>query len=319
MRFLRAHAYWYHMIVYGVLSTLIISGVAFLSLYRVHLWNTYQVEPALPMQLFDDEQLFRGTDFGARGILIYDAARDKEIFTYQEDTLFGIASISKIMTALVALENHPDDFPVPITAESLQEIGDHGLVEGTIWRLRDIIEFMLITSSNDAAAAIAEAFMSHEDSAKGRAYFVERMNTYAQNQGWESLVFTNPTGLDEFGVRSTMGTARDVFAMMRFAYERYPDIMRATTLPRTIMTPLSGDSVRAENTNQIINRIPAYVFSKTGFTQDAGGSLVFIFERAPQAPVYVVILGSTFTGRFTDAEYIAYTLFEYIYNFENIS
>ncbi|MBP6925566.1 MAG: D-alanyl-D-alanine carboxypeptidase [Candidatus Pacebacteria bacterium] len=234
----------------------------------------------------------------AEAVYVVDMKNDEVLFGRQETTLYPLASLAKMVTSLVALDNFPVD-TVTITAESLAQSGDKGLVLGETWDVAELMKFMLMTSSNDAAHALAVSL--GEDTRN----FIFLMNRYVQNRGLDDMYFLSPTGLDDdvYGVTG-YGTARSIYEVMKISYQEYPDIFRVTAAPQGYFTSQSGTVHRGVNTNTVIGTIPGVVFSKTGYTNDAGGSLAFIFEAGPHHPIGVVILGSTFYGRFDDAQKI---------------
>lgn len=288
----------------------------------VVVYVTHINPPHIPSAHIEDEEasyryLFEEIDLTARSVLVYDHSQDRIVFENNSTEIVGIASITKIMTALVALAEGDMNMPIVITRDALDMPGDHGLLMGDVWNLDDLIAFMMITSSNDAAYAIAAGMYPDLDPMASRLRFIEAMNNSARDRGLDDILFYNESGLDDEGNIQTFGSAENV---MRLAYEAistYPEIFEITTQRQEIFYSRGGFEHIAENTNRAIDRIPSYVFSKTGYTDGSGGSLVYIFERSPGDLVSVIILNSTFFGRFRDAEIIAHHVFHRLYNFDN--
>ena len=237
-------------------------------------------------------------DLQAEAVYVVDMKNDEVLLGRQETMLYPLASLAKMVTSLVALDNFPVQ-TVTITAESIAQSGDKGLVLDEVWDVSELMKFMLMTSSNDAAHALAVSL--GEDTRN----FIFLMNRYVQQRGLDDMYFLSPTGLDDdvYGVTG-YGTARSIYEVMKISYQEYSDIFRPTAALEGYFTSQDGRVHRGINTNTVIGTIPGLVFSKTGYTNDAGGSLAFIFEAGPHHPIGVVILGSTFYGRFDDAQKI---------------
>lgn len=239
------------------------------------------------------------TELEAQGVLVVDMNKNKILMSENTTIPYPLASLSKIVVALVALEELQDD-TVVITRESIVQSGDKGLRVGEKWSVPELVQFMLITSSNDAAYAIASS-VAHEDEPVTQN-FTRMMNAYVRDLGMTDTYFLGPTGLDDdfYGVTG-YGTARDMYMLMRVAVEKFPDIFLSSSQVHDWFTSEDNVTHQAENTNTVADVIPSLMFSKTGYTDDAGGNLVFMFEHGPHYPIGVVILGSTFNGRFDDA------------------
>ena len=97
--------------------------------------------------------------------------------------------------------------------------------------------------------------------------------------------------------------------MALYALKAYPEIFNATVIPEINLTSESGFSHNFKNTNTIIEKIPNLLFSKTGFTDVAGGSLAIIFRDKKGDEIAVALLGSTFEERFSDMEKIVDVLY----------
>jgi D-alanyl-D-alanine carboxypeptidase len=191
----------------------------------------------------------------------------------------AIASITKLMTVLVALERVPLDAVVRVPPEAAG-IGEStlSLQAGEQITVRDLAIGALVQSANDAATALA-AYAGGGSVDR----FVELMNAKAAALGLRSTHFANPHGLDEPGHHSS---ARDTAALLRAAL-RVPFIRRwAGANTATI----AGGRV-ARTTDTLLGRFPGLVAAKTGHTGDAGWSQVALARRAGVG-VVVSVLGS---------------------------
>jgi D-alanyl-D-alanine carboxypeptidase len=124
--------------------------------------------------------------------------------------------------------------------------------------------------------------------------------------------FTNETGLDEKDASGGYGTARDMAYLIAWALHNDPHLFEATTEESASFTSLSDKTHIAKNTDEIVNKIPSLIASKTGYTELAGGNLAIAFDAGLQRPIVVVVLGSSIEGRFKDVETLVQASFEYL-------
>lgn len=243
----------------------------------------------------------------AESAVVWDVKNHRLLYEQAADKERPLASLTKVMTALVAaqLAEETGTDKTVISRQHLDALGSSGLVAGQSWNIYDLIAFMLMESSNDAARAVAAA--SSDDQADGYAKeFVERMNDTARSLGLESTYFFNPSGLDlnETLISGGYGTARDMAELFSYILETKQGILEPTTHVSEAFQSLEGYSYSAQNTNTWLNQFPETLGSKTGYTVLAGGNLVMAFEL--ERPIVIVVMGSTQSGRFHDMK----TLYE---------
>jgi len=248
--------------------------------------------------------MFEKLPLEAQSVLVWDARDERPIFGRDARKVVPLASISKLMTALVAHESIPEDTIITISATALATEGNNGITLGERWTRDALIEYTLVTSSNDGATALAEA-------SGGVAHFVDLMNARAEALTLVDTSFVNSTGLDENGGATVnRGSAYDVAHLFTSAQETLPDILDATRFTKNAIASL--DRVHTmSNTNEIADRIPWAIGGKTGFTDAAGGNLVVSFDVSIGHPIVVVVLGSSREGRFTDMEKLIDATHEY--------
>src|SRR3990172_6932187 len=128
----------------------------------------------------------------AKTAFVYDLANQKMLFGLHEDKPMSIASITKIMTALVALEVFSPEEVIMISRDSLDLEGDNGLLWGEKWPVSELVKFMLLVSSNDATAALAET----ADEEFGPGGFLKKMNEKAEELGLKKMHFNTVSGID---------------------------------------------------------------------------------------------------------------------------
>ncbi len=237
---------------------------------------------------------FAGVAPLARAVFVYDVARGKVLYGRNEEVQWPLASLTKLMTALLASEVGPAE--ITIARADLAPEGDAGLVVGERWRRDDLVDVALVASSNDAAAALARSL-------PGDA--TELMNSRARDLGLAQTYFVNGTGLDRGATAAGgYGSARDVTLLFTHILETKPDLLDRTRLPEIALRSNLKEH-RFKNTNTELAAFPGLIGSKTGFTDLAGGNLALAFDAGLGHPVVVVVLGSTAEGRFADAALLA--------------
>ena len=212
-----------------------------------------------------------------------------------------IASLTKIMTALLTLERTSLDDVVTITPEAVFGRDDFGassslgLRAGEKLTVRDLLYALMLQSSNDAAVALAIEVAGSE------AAFVRLMNRRAATLGMDGTVFFSPNGLDDRG----RSTALDLTRLVRVAYDTPGFAPIVATKFRTIPAPPGGKPRKIQNRNALLWLYPDAMGVKTGSTAGAGYCVVAVAERGGRRLISVV-LGSG-NEPFSEAA----TLFDY--------
>lgn len=207
------------------------------------------------------------------------------LYARDDDTPKPIASLTKLMTAMVILDAKlPLDEHIEITK------ADRDLLRLTGSRLRygarltrgELLTLALMSSENRAAAALARTFPG------GTERFVRIMNKKAELLGMYDSAFTDPAGLDAGNVASARNLARMVFAAMR-----YPQIREDTTRKQLSVNPYAKRGpLRYVNTNRLLrNKRWDIQVSKTGYINEAGRCLVMHTEFEG-TPTVMVLLNS---------------------------
>lgn len=231
----------------------------------------------------------------AKTYLVYDVLDKKVLLSKNEADVVPLASITKLMTAVTAKEVEKDDRLIKVIPEAIDAGYDIGLKKGQLWKVDELIKYMLVFSSNDAANLLAVSLTD-------RQTFISTMNAIAKREGMTTLTFTNPNGLDSLNEFGGKGSALDVARLMAYAYKSIPTLIDATTKPRATVITNTGPISGVPNTNQMVDTFIGIEGSKTGFTDEAGGNLVMIFDISIGHPIVIVVTGSTRTARFTDVE-----------------
>jgi D-alanyl-D-alanine endopeptidase (penicillin-binding protein 7) len=208
-----------------------------------------------------------------------------EVYAKQVDEPLPIASITKLMTAMVILDGSlPLTEPISITKDDrdLIQLTGSRLKYGATLTREQLIRLALMSSENRAASALARTWPG------GKANFVKAMNRKAKSLGMDSSRFMDPAGLDAGNIAS----AKDVVKMVRAALE-YPLIREATTTRSISVYPYKGrGELRFRNTNRLLkNKTWEIKLSKTGYLNESGRCLVMQAEIANQ-PLVIVLLNS---------------------------
>lgn len=212
------------------------------------------------------------------------------LFEKHASEIVPIASITKLMTAMVVLDSKlPMDETITITKQDYDRLRQTGsrLRAGATLTRSDMLTLTLMSSENRAAFALSRVFPG------GRTEFIRRMNLKAGLLGLHDTKFGDPTGLDPLNV----STAIDLARMVRAA-QRYPQIRKATTRTSATVRPYRGKkSLRYVNTNRLVRSdVWEIGLSKTGYVNEAGRCLVMMVDVKDE-PIVVVLLNSY--GRFT--------------------
>lgn len=219
----------------------------------------------------------------SKAVLVVNQRTGKTLFQKQADRVLPIASLTKLMTAMVALDSRR-----PLGNKMRVTAADRDLLKKTHSRLtlgsslsrRDMLHIALMSSENRAAAALSRNYPG------GRKAFVAKMNRKARSIGMKHARFYDPTGLTPRNVAS----ANDLLKMVNHAY-RYQTIRRFSTDRQHVVYPGRGQLVYRSSNGLINNRNWNIQLQKTGYTNEAGHCLVMRTLIKGQ-PVVIILLGS---------------------------
>ena len=221
---------------------------------------------------------------GAKAAVLADLDSGQVLFAVKPDLRRPIASLTKIMTALLVLEGGRVRETVTVSGNAAPPsnqvgISNLGLVAGERISIEELLYALLLQSANDAAVALAE----HQEGSVGG--FVKAMNRRAKELGAADTRFASPNGLDDDGY----STARDLAAIMGAAMGE-PWFRRISrTKFHTVPGPPGGKARRIQNRNVLLWLYPGTLAGKTGFTSRAGYCLVAVAERDGRTLVAVVL------------------------------
>ena len=235
----------------------------------------------------------------AKSFFVYDVYQDKVLFSYDEHRELPLASVTKLMSGFIVLNLLPATTIVDINQKDIAAEGDSGLVVGEKWQLKNLLDFSLISSSNDGIEALSRTLNSQLGTTT--LDIVKLMNQKARDLGLDDTLFINTTGLDiNTHTSGAYSSSHDISILLARILKENPTLVSATKNTSESFLSLNNIKHTALNTNTIIGNIPNLIASKTGFTDLAGGNLAIAFDAGFNHPVIVVVLGSTVEDRFTD-------------------
>ncbi|HTN25513.1 MAG TPA: D-alanyl-D-alanine carboxypeptidase family protein [Solirubrobacteraceae bacterium] len=228
---------------------------------------------------------------GAKAAIVMEATTGDVLYERNADQHRSIASTTKLMTVLVALQRDDlDDIFSAVDYHAGTAESQIGLVAGERMSVRDLLRAALLPSANDAAATLAVGTMGSTSA------FVREMNNRARQLGLTNTHYGNPVGLDD---PDNYSSARDL-AKLAVRLRRFEFFRRTVDLPRATLR--SGAHVRTVvNRNTLVRRVGAVNGVKTGHTGSAGNVLVGSASRGGVTVVSVVLGEPSEHARDTDS------------------
>lgn len=227
----------------------------------------------------------------AQAAIILDPVTGETLWERNSHDLRSIASITKVMTVMLFLEQDPDlSRDVVISREDVRRASTTYLRRGERVTLQDLVHLALVASDNAAARALARV------SPWGSKRFIARMNAKAAELGLEQTRFTGPSGLDEGNVSSAYDVSRLILAASESP--AVAEIMRK----RTYQVRTSRRVREIRSTNRLLGTRVDVMAGKTGYIDKAGYCLATLVQLEDGRAVSVVVLGArSSSGRFSEA------------------
>ena len=238
----------------------------------------------------------RAVEVSAPSAILMEKETGTVLFAKDEHTAREPASVTKVMTLLLAMEAIDSgqlsyDTMITASAHACSMGGSQiWLKENEQMTVEDMLKAVCVVSANDCAVALAETIAGSEDA------FVERMNQRAAELGMKDTAFKNATGLPAAG---HVTSAYDIALMSRELILNHPDIRQYTTI---WMDTLRGGESQLVNTNRLVRFYEGATGLKTGSTDSALYCLSATAERDGMELIAVVMKGATSAQRFEDAQ-----------------
>jgi len=220
-------------------------------------------------------------DINAAGVISVESdlsGENKIIFEKNSETKLPIASLTKLMTAVIVLDNY--DLSENITIDELADSQDpmkQDVKLGDNMPIENLLNVMLIGSSNKSAYALSEVM--------GEQKFVGLMNKKAKEIGLANTIFYDPTGLSA----QNISTAGDLVKLAEYILKNYSKIADISRI-KELNIPKLG---KIASTNELLGEVPKIVCGKTGFTTPAKGCLLLVIENQKNNDYIInVILGT---------------------------
>lgn len=254
------------------------------------------------------------TQIYAKAAVLMDATSGRVLYEKNGQEILPMASTTKIMTCIVALENADLEEVVDVSAyaASMPKVKMY-VKKGENYRLGDLLYSLMLESHNDVAVAIAEhigkrflskelqeksvADYTREESMLAVAAFADLMNEKAASLGCENTWFITPNGLDatetfrDNTTRQHSTTAEELACIMSYCVLHSPkkdEFLKITQTPSYTVMSLEGRNSFCTNHNALLNMMEGAISGKTGFTNLAGYCYVGAVER--NGNIYVVAL-----------------------------
>lgn len=212
--------------------------------------------------------------------LVEDLDTGTDLFDLKSDARWPIASVTKLMTAIIALENIGRDKYVPISEKAFNTEGESGKFKiGEVYKTGDLLKASLVVSSNDAAQAMADFY--------GENNFISAMLEKAGALGMSQTNFSEVTGLSFLN----QSTARDLEKLVKYILKTHPDIFDITRQKEVAITEVnSGSAKTLTNINAFAGRLD-FLGGKTGFIDAAGKNQISLFQYQGHR-ILIIVFGA---------------------------
>lgn len=221
--------------------------------------------------------------------LLYDFASSQAIFSKNSEKKLLVASLTKLMTALVAKENlSSEKQKFFVSEEDLSVANSYSdLKPNDAFSFDQALHFLLIRSDNALAKVLSRSIFLD-----GEKFFVYKMNEKAQKLGMKETIF-----YDSVGLANNFSTVLDLRKLVQELLSSHQEIFLISKIPSIKIISENERVFDLRNTNTVLGKIPGVLGSKTGYTPEAGGSLLIVFKDG-QKNILAVVLGSQ--DRFAD-------------------
>lgn len=216
-------------------------------------------------------------DIQAKAAGVFDLSGYKFLYQKNINEKLPIASLTKIMTAIIALENLKLDDIVTISKEAIMTEGENGhLILGEKLTILNLLYIMLMESSNDSAVALKSTLSD----------FVDLMNQKARELRLENTYFSDSTGINQLNY----STVSDLVRLTSYSFSNPLIWTILDTKEKEIYSQERNFKHDLINTNKLLGDIPEIIGGKTGFTDEAGGCMLIAIKIPNKSEQYLIII-----------------------------
>jgi len=229
--------------------------------------------------------------FSAKSVYVLDITSNTVLYQKNSTEPHFPASLTKVMTAIVALDYYQPDQILTVKSADLSIGNTMNLKQGDSLTATDLIYGLLVASGNDTALALAENFPG------GYSQFVVAMNKKAQDLSLKQTNFNNVSGVEDV---NHLSSAQDLTNLTLLALKN-ATFRQAVGTKNKEITSVNGNKYSLVSTNELLGVVPDVLGVKTGWTPEAGECLITLVNQNNH-PVLITVLGSE--DRFTETEQI---------------
>ncbi|MEK7608203.1 MAG: serine hydrolase [Patescibacteria group bacterium] len=234
---------------------------------------------SLPFKRFKNTE---APELQLQSALVADLESGEVFYELKPDSRWPMASLTKLMTAVISLSGLRLDEVVALDRSDFRSLPNSftkSIEPGQMFSIRDLISLLLVSSSNEAAEALARKF--------GRDGFMDAMNERAREWGLQNTYFEDPAGISS----ANQSTATDLKALTRHINAKYPEIFRTTKSKSvSILERGSGVWYVFSNTNEFAGET-GFLGGKTGYRPDSSGNLISLLQKRSR-PILIIVLGT---------------------------
>ncbi|MEK7657912.1 MAG: serine hydrolase [Patescibacteria group bacterium] len=245
----------------------------FNNIIKIETDATEKIQYALPAKILKKPFFLNcGVSDEVKAVLVKYLNQDAALFELNSNNRWSIASLTKLMTAVLAIEKIGAEKEINLPA------GRQGIKE-EIYKVSDLIKAMMIISDNNAAEAISDEI--------GREKFVKLMNQKAKELFMTDTIFLNPSGLSFLN----QSTVSDLAKLVNYIRANHREIFEISRQKETVITELkSGKTKKLISINFFAGK-PDFLGGKTGFLEASGRNLISLFNKNGKS-ILIIILGA---------------------------
>lgn len=221
-------------------------------------------------------------NLSAQAALSYDLQTDQLLVGKNMTQRLPMASLTKIMTAIVALEHPKKDDKYLVSNSAIVGEDSMGVSPGEVYSREELLYGLVLHSGNDASIVLADNYPG------GQSAFTDAMNQKAKALGLSDTNFTNPSGLQGDGTQYT--TVKDLLIMTKYVLDNFPLFDKvAATVEYVIPQTATHKEIDLENETNLLTTYPGVKGVKTGYTPEAGLCLVTYLDYSGHKIIAIIL------------------------------